>query len=86
MLHLKLLKKSGMLLANSRLKVHDVVRAVSISHGSLISILNDNLGLSELSAKWVPRRLTIDKRNRCDNFEAVFGVVQSPSGSVLAVS
>ena len=38
---------------------------IGISHRSVVSILKDQLGMEKLSARWVPRLLTIDhKRNR----------------------
>lgn len=58
-------KIHDMVLADRRLKVREIVEAIGISHGSVVSILNDHLGMRKLSARWVPRLLTIDhKRNR----------------------
>ena len=51
-----------MVLADRRLKVRSIVEAIGISHGSVVSILKDHLGMKTLSARWV---LTVDhKRNR----------------------
>ena len=54
-----------MLLADRRLKVREIVEAIGTSHGSVVSILKDHLGMKNLYARWVRRLLTIDhKRNR----------------------
>ncbi|KAG5312849.1 SETMR methyltransferase, partial [Acromyrmex insinuator] len=48
-------------------EIIDKVRycATGISHGTVISILHEQLGMKKLSARWVPRLLTVDhKRNR----------------------
>ena len=58
-------KIHDMVLADRRLKVREIVEVIGISHGSVVSILNDHLGMRKLSARWVPRLLTVDhKRNR----------------------
>ena len=57
-----------MVLADLRLKVREIVEAIDISHGSVVSILKDHLGMKKLSARWVPQS--------CDNFDRMFGVVQ----------
>ena len=58
-------KIRNMLLADRRLKVREIVEAIGISHGSVVSILKDHLGMKKLSARWVPCLVTIDhKRNR----------------------
>ena len=59
-----------------RLKLREIVEAIGISHGSVVSILNDHLGMKKLSARWVPRLLTIDHERNRDNFDQMFGVVQ----------
>ena len=54
-----------MVLADRRLKVRKIVEPTGISHGSVVSILEDHLGMKKLSARWVARLLTIaHKRNR----------------------
>ncbi|KAG5320364.1 GVQW3 protein, partial [Acromyrmex heyeri] len=50
-------------------KVHDIVltdrrkEATGISHGTVISILHKQLGMKKLSARWVPRLLTMFQCN-----------------------
>ena len=53
-------KIRNMVLADRRLKMREIVEAIGISHGSVVSILKDHLGMKKLSAKSVPRLLTID--------------------------
>ncbi|XP_022822885.1 histone-lysine N-methyltransferase SETMAR-like [Spodoptera litura] len=57
-------KIHDMVLADRRLKVREIVEAIGISHGSVVSILNDHLGMRKLSARWVPRLLTIDDKRK----------------------
>ena len=57
-------KISNMVLDNRRLKVQEIVEAIGIAHGSMVSILKDHLGMKKLYARWVPCLLTIHhKRN-----------------------
>ena len=45
--------------------MREFVEATSMSHGTVISILHKHLCMKKLSAKWVPRLLTMDhKRDR----------------------
>ena len=47
--------------------LRDIARQTDIRFGSIQSILTDILGMSKISAKWVPRMLTKDqKKNRLD--------------------
>ena len=70
-------KIRSMVLADRRLKVREIVEAIGISHGSVVSIMKDHLGMKKLSARWVPRLLTIyHKRNRVINSIECLGVVQ----------
>ena len=58
-------KIRNLVLADRSLKVRQIVKAIGISHGSVVSILEDHLGMKNVSARWVPRLLTIDhKHNR----------------------
>ena len=57
-------KIHDMVLADRRVQVREIVDAIGISYGSVVSILNDQLGLRKLSERWVPSLLSIDhKRN-----------------------
>ncbi|KAG5336199.1 SETMR methyltransferase, partial [Acromyrmex heyeri] len=44
-------------------KVRELVEATGISHGTVISILHEQLDIEKLSAKWVPRLLTVDHKH-----------------------
>ena len=50
------------------MKVRELAEVAGISIGSVVKILHGHLGMRKLTAKWVPRLLTIDqKRQRvCD--------------------
>lgn len=48
------------MLAGRRLKVHESVETVSISHDSIVSILNDHLDMGKQSARRMSRFLKID--------------------------
>jgi len=43
--------------------MRELVEATSISHGTVISILNEQLGMKNLSARWVPHLLTVDHKH-----------------------
>ena len=47
-----------------RITIDAIANEVGISHGSAFSILNKNLGLSKLSARWVPKALREDQLNQ----------------------
>ncbi|KAG5333431.1 SETMR methyltransferase, partial [Acromyrmex heyeri] len=49
-------------LADRRTKVYEVAEAVGVSYGTAFNILHDNLGMKKLSARWVPRLLTVDNK------------------------
>ena len=48
---------------DGRLTVYQIAETVSISVGSAHSILHDDLCLSKLSARWVPKGLRPNQRN-----------------------
>lgn len=45
-------------LQNRRITISEIMLEVGISHGSACSILHDKMGMSKVSARWVPRLLT----------------------------
>jgi len=58
-------KIHGMILDDRRIKVREVAEAVGISTERVHHILHEYLDMKKLSARWVPRLLTLDhKRNR----------------------
>ena len=52
-------------MADRRVKVREIVDAIGISYGSVVSILLDQLGLRKLSAKWVTRLLKCTGAHMC---------------------
>jgi histone-lysine N-methyltransferase SETMAR len=58
-------KIHDIVLEDRRVKIFEIVEKVKISYGSVVNILHEDLGMTKLSARWVPRLLTVDnKRNR----------------------
>ena len=53
-------KVHDIVLTDRRVKVRELVEATGISHGTVISILHEQLGMKKLSARWVPRLLTVN--------------------------
>ena len=57
----------SLVMCDRRRNLQDIASEVGISFGAVQSILNDILGMSKVSARWVPRMLTKDqKRSRLD--------------------
>ena len=54
----------SLLQEDRRITIGYIANAISISRGSANSILTDNLGLSKLSARWVPKALRQDQMDR----------------------
>jgi len=55
-------KVCDMILADRRTKVREVAKAIGVSTGTAINILHDKLAMKKLSARWVPRLLTVDNK------------------------
>lgn len=51
-----------MVMADRRIKVREIVEAVGISYERVQNILTNELGMSKISARWVPRLLTVDQK------------------------
>lgn len=63
-------KVHKIVLADRKLKVHEIANIVKISDGSVATILHEYLGMRKLCAKWVPRELTMNqKQQRVDDSE-----------------
>ena len=56
---------------NRRITVEEVAATLGISHGSAHEILTDNLGLSKLSARWVPKALGENQLNQRADLSSV---------------
>lgn len=58
-------KIHDIVLADRRVKIREIADSVNISIERVQNILHEKLGMRKLSARWVPRLLTLDqKRNR----------------------
>lgn len=51
-----------MVLDDRRMKVREIEEALGISKERICHILNEELGMRKLSARWVPRLLTLDQK------------------------
>ncbi|XP_067663365.1 protein GVQW3-like [Haliotis asinina] len=47
---------------NRRITLHELEDATGLSYGSIHSILNENLHISKVCARWVPRMLSDDMK------------------------
>nr|CAD45367.1 transposase [Bythograea thermydron] len=52
----------AMIMENRRVKVEEISLEIRISHGSVCTIINHHLGMSKVSARWVPRNLSLHDR------------------------
>lgn len=58
-------KIHDIVLEDRRMKIREIAKTVNISDERVFNILHEHLGMKKLSARWVPRLLTVDqKRNR----------------------
>ncbi|XP_011698824.1 PREDICTED: putative uncharacterized protein FLJ37770 [Wasmannia auropunctata] len=55
-------KVHDIVLTDQRVKVRELIEATGISHGTVISILHEQLGIKKLSARWMSRLLTVDHK------------------------
>lgn len=53
----------ALILANRRIKVSEVAMGLGISYGSASTIIHDILRMSKVSARWVPRNLSVQDRH-----------------------
>jgi len=60
---------------NNRMKVREVIKATGISHGTVISILHEQLTMKKLDKSSMPHLLTVDHTRSCDDFKTMFGDV-----------
>ena len=45
-----------------RIKIDDIASECKIKHGSVSTIIHEHLGMSKVSARWVPRNLNAQDR------------------------
>ena len=60
----KLLK---IVLAERKLKLHEIAKKLKISEGSVFTILQEHLSMRKLHSKWVPGLLKVDQKQQCIN-------------------
>ena len=56
-------KVQNIFLDDRRVKVREIFEAIGISYGTLIEILQEKLSMEKLSARWVPRLLTVENKS-----------------------
>ena len=57
-------KLNKSLLADEHITVDDLEYSLQLSHGSAYQIIHDNLGFWKVSARWLPRELMVDHKQR----------------------
>ncbi|XP_078671015.1 histone-lysine N-methyltransferase SETMAR-like [Branchiostoma floridae x Branchiostoma belcheri] len=73
-----------MVVKDRRVTVRHVAKSLGISFGSVHRVLTDNLGMSKVSARWVPRTLSaLQKLNRLEMSRALLARFQSDPDNFL---
>ena len=54
-------KVRDLVYSNRRIKVEEIANALHISHGSVSTTLHDRLGMHKLTARWVPKSLSVEQ-------------------------
>ena len=54
-------KVRDLVYSDRRIQVEEIAQALGISHGIVSTILHDRLGMSKLTARWVPKSLSDEK-------------------------
>ena len=65
-----------LILADCKLKLHEITEELKILEGSIFTILHENLLMRKLCSKWVLRLLTVDQKQRVDNSERCLQLFQ----------
>ena len=64
-----------LVLNNSRIKVAELASECGISNGSVYTIIHEHLGMSKVSARWVPRNLNMqDGQQRVESSQELLEV------------
>ena len=64
-----------LIMNDRRIKIDDIARECKISHGSVSTIIHEHLGMSKVSARWVPRNLNVqDRFQRLQSSRELLGV------------
>ena len=68
-----------------RIKIDDIASECKISHGSVATIIHEHLGMSKVSARWVPRNLNVqDRFQRLQSSRELIGVYEENPESLHA--
>ena len=51
-------KVRDLVYSDRRIQVEEIAQSLGISHGSVLTILHDRLGMRKLTARWVPKSLS----------------------------
>ena len=70
-----------LVLNNRRIKVAELASECGISNGSVYTIIHEHLGMSKLSARWVPRNLNMqDSQQRVESSQdCIFDMFETAS-------
>ena len=60
-------KLHKLVLADHKLKLHEIAEELKISEGSVFTILHKHLSMRKLCSKWVAHLLTVDQKQQCMN-------------------
>ncbi|GBM69167.1 hypothetical protein AVEN_91751-1 [Araneus ventricosus] len=58
-------KIHDIVLSDRRIKVCEIAEATGISQVTMLSILHEKLGVKKVSARWVPRLLSMENKRNC---------------------
>ena len=63
------------MLNNRRIKVAEFASECGISNGSVYTIIHEHLGMSKVSARWIPRNLNMqDRQQRVESSQELLEV------------
>ena len=66
-----------LIMNDRRIKTDDIASECKISHGSVSTIIHEHLGMSKVSARWVPRNLNVqDRVQRLQSSRELLGVYE----------
>ena len=71
-------------MGDRRLKVLEIATEVGISHGSILNILHEHLGLSEVRSRWAPCFLTpVQKSFRVEACSELLAIYSATLDNIL---
>jgi histone-lysine N-methyltransferase SETMAR len=74
-----------LVMADRRLKVQQIAETLGISYGSVETILHEQLGMSKVCARWVPKMLTpVQKADRVDMSKELLALYESDANDFCA--